>query len=67
MKNEESLSFNILHSSFSRRQMNIVDGADEFLKPRNVGLLFFHEDPTRFMPGSQIEVVIFRPVRVAMN
>ncbi|MCX7397891.1 MAG: putative DNA binding domain-containing protein [Planctomycetales bacterium] len=41
------------------RQMNIVDGADEFLKPRNVGLLFFHEDPTRFMPGSQIEVVIF--------
>ena len=41
------------------RQMNIVDGADEFLKPRNVGLLFFNEDPTRFMPGSQIEVVIF--------
>ena len=41
------------------RQMNIVDGADEFLKPRNVGLLFFNEDPTRFMPGSHIDVVIF--------
>ncbi len=59
MTNEETSSFSILNSSFSRRQMNIVDGADEFLKPRNVGLLFFYEDPTQFMPGSQIEVVIF--------
>ncbi len=41
------------------RQMNIVDGADEFLRPRNVGLLFFHDDPTQFMPGSHIDVVIF--------
>ena len=41
------------------RQMNIVDGADEFVKPRNVGLLFFNEDPTQFMPGSHIDVVIF--------
>ncbi len=41
------------------RQMNIVDGADEFVKPRNVGLLFFNDDPTRFMPGAQIDVVIF--------
>jgi ATP-dependent DNA helicase RecG len=41
------------------RQMNIVDGADEFVKPRNVGLLFFSEDPTRFIPGAHIDVVIF--------
>ena len=41
------------------RQMNIVDGVDEFVKPRNVGLLFFNEDPTQFMPGSHIDVVIF--------
>ena len=41
------------------RHMNIVDGADEFVKPRNVGLLFFHEEPKRFLPGSQIDVVIF--------
>lgn len=40
-------------------QMNIVDGADEFVKPRNVGLLFFSEDPTRFIPGAHIDVVIF--------
>jgi len=41
------------------RQMNIVDGADEFVKPRNVGILFFHEEPKEFLPGTQIDVVIF--------
>jgi len=25
------------------RRMQIVDGPDEFVKPRNVGLLFFNE------------------------
>ncbi len=41
------------------RQMNIVDGADEHVKPRNVGILFFHEEPRKFLPGAQIDVVIF--------
>jgi ATP-dependent DNA helicase RecG len=41
------------------RQINILDGADEFVKPRNVGLLFFNEDPSQFIPGSSIDVVIF--------
>jgi ATP-dependent DNA helicase RecG len=41
------------------RQMNIVDGADEYLKPRNVGIMFFHESPEQFFPGAQIEVVHF--------
>ncbi len=41
------------------RQMNIVDGADEHVKPRNVGVLFFNDEPTNFLPGSQIDVVIF--------
>jgi ATP-dependent DNA helicase RecG len=41
------------------RQMNILDGADEFVKPRNVGVLFFHDEPRKFIPGSQIDVVIF--------
>jgi ATP-dependent DNA helicase RecG len=41
------------------RQMNIVDGADEFVKPRNVGVLFFHDEPRTFIPGAQIDVVIF--------
>jgi len=41
------------------RQMNIVDGGDEFVKPRNVGVLFFNEEPKQLIPGSQIDVVIF--------
>lgn len=41
------------------RLLNIVDGADERLVPRNVGLLFFCETPEQFMPGTQIDVVIF--------
>jgi ATP-dependent DNA helicase RecG len=41
------------------RLMNIVDGADEFVKPRNVGVLFFHDVPRKYLPGTQIDVVIF--------
>ena len=41
------------------RQMNIVGGGDEFVKPRNVGILFFNESPETFLPGAQIDVVIF--------
>ena len=41
------------------RRMNIVDGANEFVRPRNVGLMFFHEEPRKFLPGTQIDVVIF--------
>jgi ATP-dependent DNA helicase RecG len=41
------------------RQMNIVDGGDEYLKPRNVGVMFFNEAPEQFFPGTQIEVVLF--------
>ncbi len=48
------------------RQMNVVEGGDEFLKPRNVGLMFFHEAPEGFFPGTQIEVVRF-PEGVAGN
>lgn len=41
------------------RQMNIVDGADEHVKPRNVGVLFFTDEPRKLLPGAQIDVVIF--------
>ena len=41
------------------RQMAIVDGPEEAVKPRNVGLLFFSEAPERFFPGTQIDVVHF--------
>jgi ATP-dependent DNA helicase RecG len=41
------------------RRMNIVDGPDEFLRPRNVGLMFFNNAPHRFFPQTQIDVVHF--------
>ncbi len=46
---------------FSRlcRQMNIVDGPDESLRPKNVGLMFFNDAPSQFFPQTQIDVVHF--------
>ena len=46
---------------FSRlcRQMSIVDGPDRSLWPKNVGLMFFNEDSSRFFPQTQIDVVHF--------
>lgn len=41
------------------RQMQIVDGTNEFLKPKNVGLLFFSENPEKFFPYTRIEIVHF--------
>jgi len=41
------------------RQMQIVDGPPENLRPRNVGLLFFTDAPHRFFPQAQIDVVHF--------
>ena len=41
------------------RQMHIVSGPGEMLKPLNVGLLFFNKDPARFFPQTQIDVVQF--------
>ena len=41
------------------RQMNVVSGPDESPRPTNVGLLFFNEEPRRFFPATQIDVVYF--------
>ena len=41
------------------RQMNIVGGPSEAALPKNVGLLFFNEEPHRFFPVTQIDVVFF--------
>ncbi|MDA8444318.1 Fic family protein [Paracidovorax valerianellae] len=41
------------------RQMNVVGGPDESPWPRNVGLLFFSDQPTHFVPGAQVDVVAF--------
>ncbi len=39
--------------------MNIVEGPDEYLKPKNAGLLFFNEHPKRFFRGARIDIVEF--------
>ncbi len=41
------------------RQMALVEGSSEFLKPRNVGLLFFNDKPDQFFPQTQIDIVQF--------
>lgn len=41
------------------RQMQVVGGPTEAPFPRNVGLLFFNEDPRKFFPATQIDVVYF--------
>jgi ATP-dependent DNA helicase RecG len=39
------------------RQMNIAKGPEEFLRPVNVGLLFFTNSPDKYFPRSWIELV----------
>ena len=41
------------------RSMNIADGPDEYVKPKNVGLLFFTNNPEKWFPYAQIDVVEF--------
>jgi len=41
------------------RQMAIVDGGNDYLKPRNLGLLFFNDQPHKFFPYIHIDVVYF--------
>jgi ATP-dependent DNA helicase RecG len=41
------------------RQMAIADGGDEYLKPKNVGLLFFCDQPQKYFQYAQIDVVYF--------
>ncbi|MCX6644989.1 MAG: putative DNA binding domain-containing protein [bacterium] len=40
-------------------QMQIARGPDEFVKPLNVGILFFGNNPQGFFPYARIEVVVY--------
>lgn len=42
------------------RRMNIVEGPDEYVKPKNAGLLFFNDEPHRYFKGAQIDIVEFK-------
>lgn len=39
------------------RSMGIVEGPSEYVKPKNVGLLFFSMNPERFFPYARIDIV----------
>jgi len=41
------------------RNMNIVDGPEEYVRPKNVGLMFFNTEPYKFFQQTQIDVVHF--------
>jgi ATP-dependent DNA helicase RecG len=40
-------------------KMNITEGPQEYLRPKNVGLLFFNGRPDKFFPGAHIDIVEF--------
>lgn len=41
------------------RQMQIVQGPEEWLKPVNIGLLMFSDNPEKFFPYTRIDIVEF--------
>ena len=41
------------------RNMNLVSSLPEYVKPKNVGLMFFSLEPEKFFPYAQIDVVQF--------
>jgi len=41
------------------RNMNLINGLPEYVKPRNVALMFFNSNPEKFFPCAQINVVQF--------
>lgn len=41
------------------RSMNLVSSLPEYVKPKNVGLMFFSLEPEKFFPYAQIDVVQF--------
>ena len=40
-------------------QMQIIGGTPEFTKPKNIGLLFFSDNPEKYIPYARIELVRF--------
>lgn len=42
------------------KRMNIAEGPDEYIFPKNVGLLFFAKDVKKYFPNAKIEFVTFK-------
>ncbi len=41
------------------RQMNLIEGPDEYAKPKNYALMFFNDHPEKIFPLAQIELIHF--------
>ncbi|KQC09584.1 MAG: hypothetical protein APR54_03600 [Candidatus Cloacimonas sp. SDB] len=41
------------------KSMDIVRGPEEFIRPVNIGLLLFSDEPHKFFPGTQIDLIIY--------
>lgn len=59
----EILKSNLLNNIESRslldivKDLKVIDGPKEYIKPLNVGLLFFNDDIEQFFPYSRIEII----------
>lgn len=42
------------------RQMNLVEGPPEYIKPKNFALMFFNANPEQIFPKAQIEIITFQ-------
>lgn len=42
------------------KQMQIAKGSTEYLKPTNVGLLMFSENPQKYLPSAYIDIAIYK-------
>lgn len=52
--------FDVLRFEDVCRQMNLVEGPPEYVKPKNFALMFFNAHPERIFPKAQIEIVSFQ-------
>jgi len=59
IKSDLAAQISDLSISQLTRQMNISEGSDENLLPKNVGLLFFAKEPRSYFPSAKIEIVAF--------
>ncbi|MBI4979993.1 putative DNA binding domain-containing protein [Candidatus Woesearchaeota archaeon] len=54
------LDANLLSFNELCRSLNIVEGPNEMIKPKNIGLLFFSNEPERYIRTPWIEITVFQ-------
>lgn len=61
VKANSRLADEVENTKFSKllEQMDLVAGPSETLRPKNVALMMFSENPAKFFPYTQVDIVIF--------